>query len=204
VNIKLPQHTLETSISLEAALSQRETKREYLDDPLSLSNLSQLLFAAQGMRGSGSKLHAPSAQEQYPLSVFIVVSRVADIAAGVYKYDNSDHFITELKKGYISGSLECLAIGEQPWVGNAAAIIVLAANIQSMNKHFAEQPPLNRRGERYCYIEVGAVAQNVQLVGTALNTGMVLVGGFDNEGVKQLLNLPPELEPSALLCLGNV
>jgi SagB-type dehydrogenase family enzyme len=183
---------------------QRATKREYLDNELSLSNLSQLLFSAQGLRGDDNKLLAPSAQEQYPLSAFIAVNRVSDVDKGLYLYENSDHSILKQENGDFSELLENAALGEQPWVSKAAAVIVLAGNINSMNQHFSEQPPLNKRGERYNYIEVGAVAQNIQLQGTVLNIGMVLVGGFDNERVKTILKLSPGLEPSALLCLGNV
>jgi nitroreductase len=109
-----------------------------------------------------------------------------------------------LKLGHFSGLLENAAIGEQPWIGSAAAIVILAGNIQSMNQHFSEQPPVNMRGERYNYIEVGAVAQNMHLQGTALNLGMVLVGGFSDEAVKAILNQNSKLEPCALLCIGNV
>ena len=202
--IKLPQQKTENSMSLEAALNQRETQREYLNTPLSLESLSTLLFAAQGRRRNSSKLLAPSAQEQYPLSTFIVVSRVSTITAGLYQYQNSDHSIVQLEESLFSDQLESAAIGEQPWVGSAAAVIVLASNIQSMKQHFSKQPPFNKRGERYSYIEVGAIAQNLQLQGTAISVGMVLVGGFDNEKVKSILSLSSELEPSALLCVGNV
>ena len=202
--IKLPQQKKVSSISLESVFIQRETKREYLDSSLSLSNLSQLLFSGQGIRDNRSKLLTPSAQEQYPLTTFVAVNRVSDIAAGLYQYKNSNHSMVELEKGCFSEPLEKSAIGEQPWVASAAAVIILTGNIQAMNRHFSEQPPLNTRGERYTYMEVGAVAQNIQLQGIALNIGMVLVGGFDNEIVKTILKLPPELEPSALLCVGNV
>ena len=203
VIIKLPQSTQEKSISLDSALRQRATSREYLDTPLSLLNLSQLLFAAQGRRGGGEKRLAPSAQEQYPLSTFFVAHSVAGIAAGLYRYQNSDHSLAELEKGHFSGLLEAAAIGQQPWLETAAAVIVLAGNIEAMNRHFAEQPPLKQRGERYVYMEVGAAAQNVQLQATALDIAMVLVGGFDNEAVKSLLKLPTDIEPCALLCVGN-
>jgi SagB-type dehydrogenase family enzyme len=204
VKIELPYQELGNSFSLESALNQRETKREYLNTPISLTNLSRLLFAAQGRRGNGTKLLAPSAQEQYPLSTFVIANRINDIEAGLYQYENTSHSIVELEKGAFSERLEDAALGDQPWIGNAAAIVILAGNIHSMNKHFSKQPPLNMRGERYNYIEVGAVAQNMYLQGTALNIGMVLVGGFNNEKVKTILTLSQELEPAALLCIGNV
>jgi SagB-type dehydrogenase family enzyme len=163
MKIKLPQQETENSISLESAFRKRETKREYLDTPISLTKLSQILFAAQGMRGNGNKLTAPSAQEQYPISTYIVVNKVSGLTSGLYQFNNSAHSLVEMKTGLISEQLEEAALGEQAWVGNAAAIVVLAGKIQSMNQHFSEQPPLNKRGERYNYIEVGAIVQNMQL-----------------------------------------
>lgn len=204
MKIKLPRPEPEGFVSIESALNQRETKREYLDTPVSLMNLSRLLLAGQGRTGNGDKLTAPSAQEQYPISIYIVVNRASDITQGFFQYQNSDHSMVELETGVFFKQLEDAAIGEQPWIRNAAVIVILAGNIGAMNQHFSEQPPLKKRGERYNYIEVGAIAQNMQLQGVALNIGMVLVGGFNNEAVKTILKLPPELEPSALLCFGNV
>lgn len=204
MKVKLPLQEAVTLISLESVFFQRETKREYLSTPVSLTNLSLLLFSAQGRRSGSGKLLAPSAQEQYPLSTFVVANRVSGIAAGLYQYKNSDHSIVEFETGLFVEPLEKSAIGEQPWIGRAAVIVILAGNIESMNRHFSNQPPLNARGERYTYIEAGAVAQNIQLQGTALNIGMVLVGGFNNETVKKVLHLPGELEPCVLLCIGNV
>jgi len=156
------------------------------------------------MRGNGAKLVTPSAHEQYPIATYVVSRRVTGIEPGFYQYDNKSHSVDELLQGEFSTLLEKAALGEQPWIKNAAAIIVFAGNIESMNKHFADQPPLNARGERYNYIEVGAIAQNMQLQGTALDIGMVLVGGFNNTEVKDILQLPQSLEPSALVCIGNV
>ena len=121
-----------------------------------------------------------------------------------YTYEFTDHSLEQVISGELRQEFGESAIGDQPWIYRAAAIIIITANIESMNCHFSEQSPVNKRGERYVYIETGAAAQNIQLQGTALNIGMVLVGGFDNSSVKSILKLPNELEPTALLCIGNV
>ena len=203
MKIRLPKCDSRKPGSLESAIIQRETRREYLDTPLTIEKLSELLFAAQGMRGDGTKRVSPSAHEQYPIFTYLVSSRVAEVDHGIYQYDNVSHTISELNRGSFSTSLGNATLGEQPWVNNAPAIVVFAANIQSMNHHFADQPPINARGERYCYIEIGAIVQNMQLRGTALDIGMVLVGGFNNKEVKSILQLPHSLEPAALVCVAN-
>lgn len=202
--INLPEPDKDKLFSLDKAFKLRESKRKYLDNPISLKHLSKLLHAAQGFRGNDNKLTAPSAQEQYPLATYIIANNVTDTNEGLYQYINSDHSIKLINMGSFSDALKEAAIGEQAWIAKATMIIVLASHIQHMNQHFSSQPPLNQRGERYCYIEVGAVSQNIQLQATALDIGMVLVGGFDNKRVKSILNLPMQLEPAALLCLGNV
>ena len=201
--IKLPHAEAVTSEPFTSVLQRRETCREYSSEPVTLEQLGLLLHAAQGLRGSGAKLVSPSAQEQYPLKVYLVANRVDDIQPGLYRYHGMNHGLETLSLNGLGELFENAAIGEQPWVSQAAMIIVLTADIEKMNHHFASQPPLNQRGERYAYIETGAVAQNVHLQATSLDLGMVLVGGYDNEAVKHLLNQPEELEPVALICIGN-
>ena len=70
-------------------------------------------------------------------------------------------------------------------------------------RHFQRQPPQGERGARYVYMETGALAQNVHLQSTALGVGCVLVAGFDDSRVKEALRLPADLEPTALLCIGQ-
>ncbi len=204
MEIKLPTPCYSSSLDLSSALIQRQTKREYLTSPLSLKNLSSLLFAGQGRRGEGTKLTAPSAQEQYPFSIYIIANNVCDIQPGIYQFDKSGNAIKMVSEGHFGEVLEQTAIGEQPWVGDSAAIILLVADQKKMMNHFSAQPPVNKRGERYVYIETGAIAQNIQLQATALSVGMVLVGGFDDDRVKQILDLPSDFEPTALLCIGNI
>ena len=204
MNIKLNYVDLPDCTGFESILVQRQTVRDFSHQALAIEQLSRLLFAAQGQRPGSSKRTAPSAQEQYPLSTVVVVNRVKELAAGLYRYDGLNHTLEVLSTKVLADQLSQVAIGDQPWVEQSSVVIVLMGDIESMNRHFAAQPPRSQRGERYVYIEAGAVAQNIHLQATTLGLGMVLVGGFDNEQVKQILNQPTELEPLALLCVGKI
>lgn len=204
MKIQLPTQGAVKEVNLAAILQKRATIREYLETPLSLANLAQLLSAGQGSRGEGEKLVTPSAQAQYPLSIFVLVKHVSGVSPGIYRYLNTDHTMVLHQEGEFSESLEKTAIAEQPWVCDAAAVVVLAGDITAMKKHFATQPPFHQRGERYTYIEAGAAAQNIQLQAGELGLGTVLVGGFYDDKVKALLMLPSALEPCAMLCVGNI
>ena len=71
-----------------------------------------------------------------------------------------------------------------------------------MQSHFTEQPPQGRRGERYVFLEAGAMAQNITLQAQALGLGAVIVGGFDDSRVSALLQFKAPQQPVLMLCLG--
>ncbi len=92
MKIKLPTlQSYSSSMSVELAIKCRETKREFTDIPVTLFQLSQLLWSAQGKKGKTGKLTIPSAGGQYPLDVFVVAGQITEVKAGIYKYNNADH-----------------------------------------------------------------------------------------------------------------
>jgi len=84
--IELPEPRLTGDTSVEEALSTRRSIREYRDEPLKLSDVSQLLWAAQGITDKRGFRTAPSAGALYPLELYLVAGNVTDIPAGIYKY----------------------------------------------------------------------------------------------------------------------
>jgi len=99
--------------------------------------------------------------------------------------------------------VQALGIGDQPWLKEAALVIGVTAKLGDAVRHFESQPPQGARGARYVYMETGVLAQNVYLQSTVLGVGCVLVAGFDDSRVKEALSLPSDLEPTALLCIGQ-
>lgn len=204
VKLDLPLPRCSTAQSVEQAISERRSCREYSDKPISLDKLSQLLWAAQGVTGGDGQKAAPSAGREYPLHVYVVAGAVSGLSVGLYRYDDRAHSLFAVSDDDLREALQGAALEEQPWVGRAAAIIVIAADFGAAREHFREQPPQGERGDRYVYIETGAAAENVHLQAIGLGIGVVIVGGFDDSKVKNTLDLPQRLEPTALLCIGSV
>lgn len=193
---------------LQLVLRERESVREYATDrPLNLEQLAALLWAGQGERPlrsgttSGKRL-VPSAEGQYPLQLQVFARDVRGLEQGMYVYNGPKHCLELLAEGDFSASFAAAAIGDQPWLAQAAAVIVVLADIHKMRQQFASQAPRGWRGERYVYMETGAVSQNIHLQATALGLGMVTVGGFDDVQVCMLTPEADELEATALLCIG--
>lgn len=192
------------SLPLDEAIGARRTCREFDHRPIRMDDLDRLLWAAQGATGSSGLRAAPSAGAQYPLELYVAVGRVANTPEGLYRYDSIGHTL-ELISGLDPRESLCDAVlGEQPWVRNAAVVILVAGDVKRMREHFQSQPPAGVRGERYVYLEAGALAENVHLSAAALGMGFVLVAGFDDEQVKAAVNVHGDIEPIALLCIGSI
>ncbi len=204
MSIVLPPMSAEGVVTVEQALRARRSHREFSATPISREALAVLLWAAGGVTGADGARAAPSAGGHYPLQGYVAAGAVADLPQGVYEYRPGQHALEPFSTADVRGELGEAALGEQPWVETAAAVIVILADLDGARARFHSQPPLGVRGDRYVYMEAGALAENVHLQATALGLGMVLVGGFDDSAVLAALRLDEPLQPVAMLCLGEV
>lgn len=199
--LKLPHPPHDSQVPLETAIASRRSCRAFDRRIIPLPALSQLLWAGQGFDAQTQRRSAPSAKQTYPLSLHVVAHHVSKLTIDVYRYNPSNHSLTPTGLGDLRPALQGLALEEQPWIGEASLVIVISANLDSMNAAFAEQPP-EGRGARYAFIEAGCVGQNIQLQASALEMGSVLVGAFDDDAVGEALKLPKGHLPVALSCIG--
>ncbi|HIE23164.1 MAG TPA: SagB/ThcOx family dehydrogenase [Candidatus Korarchaeota archaeon] len=197
--IFLPLPKLEGKVSLEEAIARRRSVREYLDSPLKLDEVSQLLWSAQGITDVKRGFRAsPSAGATYPLELYLLVREggVEGLEAGIYKYDPHRHSIRLVRSGDFSRDLYSAAL-KQKWVLEAPVNLVITAVYERTTKRYGE------RGIRYVHMEVGHVGQNVYLQATALNLGSVVVGAFYDEEVKEIIGAPKEV-PLYIIPIGRV
>lgn len=200
---ELPAPELRDSESLVGCIKARRSVREYTKAPLPIGVLSRLLWSAQGITGPDPKRATPSAGGLYPLHLQVVVQRVSDLEPGTYEYKAGSHSLELVGDRVPEETMHELGIGDQPWLKEAAIVIGVTARLGNAVQHFEDQPPQGERGARYVFMETGALTQNVHLQSTALGVGCVLVAGFDDARVKEALQLPADLEPTALLCIGQ-
>jgi len=203
MTLDLPAPDAQETKSLAECIRSRRSIREYSELPLPISCLSELLWSAQGITGVNGERATPSAKALYPLHLHVLVRRVAELKPGIYNYRADNHSLQLLDELPADGKIEKVGIGDQPWLKEAAMIIGVAANLMDITQRFEAQPPKGKRGKRYVYMETGALAQNVHLYATAMEIGCVLVGGFDDLQAKKVLGFPPEIDPTALLCIGH-
>jgi len=181
--MKLPEPSYKSQVSIEEAILLRRSIREYEPKPITLSQLSQILWAAQGItqRSTGFR-SAPSAGATYPLEVYVVVKEggVRDLRAGVYHYLPNSHELELVKLGDYTVDLMKAALGQE-WVGDAAVNLVINAVYERTTRRYGD------RGIRYVHMEVGHVGQNVYLQCISLNLACVVIGAFYDEEVKRIV-----------------
>lgn len=179
--IPLPEPRYGSDVSVEEALLKRRSIREYLNEPITLQELSQLLWAAQGITHDGRRT-APSAGETYPLVIYVVVGNVEGLPQGLYRYTPHEHSIIMLSSADLRDDLYEAALN-QPWVRDAAVDLIIAANYSKTTQRYGD------RGIRYVHMEAGHSSQNVYLQAVSLGLGTVCVGAFYDERVKSALGI---------------
>ncbi|MGM0381729.1 MAG: SagB/ThcOx family dehydrogenase [bacterium] len=194
--VKLPEPRRRSDISLEETVANRRSRRQFKDVSLDSQQLSQLLWAAQGITDQQENFRAaPSAGALYPLETFAVVSNVEDLDPGVYRYLPEKHAVKKTMAGDLSSRLQSEAL-DQKAVGAAPLNIVLTAIYKRSTSRYGE------RAHRYAHIETGHVDQNIYLQAEALKLGTVAIGAFSDEGVSKVLRLEEE-KPLLILPVGK-
>ncbi len=188
--ITLPPPQLESSVSLEEALAKRRSVREFRPQPLSPQQLSQLLWATQGITHPSGLRTAPSAGALYPLEVYVVLPE------GFYHYDPPSHTLSLWLEGDLRPMVHANAL-RQDAIQQAPVVFVIAAVFERTEAKYGKQ-----RTPRYVYMEVGHAAQNLLLQATALGLGSVPIGAFYDEGLQEALHLPAQHRPLYLIPVG--
>ena len=194
--IKLPEPRYESNVSIEETLVKRRSVRDYTREPLTLTEVSQLLWAAQGTTSDGIYRAAPSAGALYPLEVYMIAGNIEGLDAGAYRYKPKGHELVMFLEGDMRSRLTDAALGQGP-VRNAAIDIVLTSVYDRITRKYGD------RGVRYALIEIGHVGQNICLQATAMDLGSVCIGAFYDDQVRALLKLPEEEAPLYIIPVGR-
>jgi SagB-type dehydrogenase family enzyme len=186
--MKLPPPKKKGTLSLEETLERRRSKRSYLSRRLSPEQMSQILWAAQGVMHRGMRT-APSAGGLYPLEIYLVTKE------GIHHYVPQNHELVETLHDNVVPQL-CQAAAGQDFIREAPVNIIIAADKRGTEGRYG------RRAERYVFMEAGHVAQNIHLQAVAIGLGSVPVGAFDDERVHTVLQLPEEQWPLYIIPVG--
>ena len=197
--IHLPSPSQKGGMPLAEAIARRRSIRDFTPQTISQLQLSQILWAAQGITDTRGEYRAvPSAGATYPLELFVVCGRngVEGIDAGIYQYNIARHSLTLHYEGDVRLALAGAALGEKG-IYEAPVDIVICAVFERTTLDYGS------RGERYVHIEVGHAGQNIYLQATALGLATVAIGAFNDEQVREVLRLDKQYKPLYIMPVGK-
>ena len=190
--IQLPKPIIKSKVSLEEAILKRRSKRSFTQEELTTGQMSQLLWAAQGItekKANFSLRAAPSAGALYPMEIYALTKD------GLFHYFPEKHTLKLVEKKDLRKTLASASFGQSP-VSQAPLDIVICAVYSRVTSKYGQ------RGRRYTDIEAGHIAQNIHLEAVSLGLGSVPIGAFDDKKVKSVLTLPKDEEPLYIIPVG--
>jgi len=182
---------------LREAIERRRSLRRYARAPLTLEELSFLLWCTQGVRkvvtGSATFRTVPSAGARHAIETYLLVNNVQGVPEGLYRYSALRHALLELKREPgLADQLTAACLGQE-FVKSSAVTFAWTAVVQRMRWRYGE------RGYRYLLLDAGHVCQNLYLAAEAVACGVCAIAAFDDEAADRLLDLDGEEQFSLYL-----
>jgi SagB-type dehydrogenase family enzyme len=196
----LPKPATEGGDGVWAVIHERRSIRDFRRDPITQEQLSQLVWATQGITG-GRRGHAfraaPSAGACYPLDTYLVVNRVEGLEPGLYRYNVEAASLESVSQGDLSAAIAAACL-DQEMAADAAVVFVWVAVPMRAKRRYRE------RGYRYIYMDAGHIGQNLHLAAVALGLGCCAIGAFFDDEVNEILSVDGLDETAVYLSVVGV
>lgn len=180
--IELPEPSLDGKISLKRALTQRKSIRSFSNRMLSKNKISTLLYFSSGLIKANSKLPRrfyPSAGARYPLEVYLI-SINSELPRGLYHYYIKSN---SLEKLLTFNRFDFDRYYNQKWIKRSSCLIIITAIFERTTIKYGD------RGYRFILMEAGHLAQNINLISSALNISCCAIGGYIDDNINKLIDL---------------
>ncbi|MBZ5529524.1 MAG: SagB/ThcOx family dehydrogenase, partial [Acidobacteriia bacterium] len=172
--IQLPVEFQSNPFSLMEALRKRKSTRSFAPKPVSIGDLSFLLWACTGIQRKNVNYEfrtAPSAGALYPIETYVVVNSVEDVDEGLYHYNIRMHALEELRNKSPAEAVAYAAL-EQEMIAKAPVVFVWTAVFERSKWKYGQ------RAYRYVYLDAGHIAENLALSAVSLGLGSCQIGAF--------------------------
>lgn len=177
-------------VNLRDLIERRATVRRYADTPISLAELSYLLWCTQGVKPNSppdrTRRTVPSAGARHAFETYVLANRVEGVQPGLYRFVAIGHTLTPLNLDADITSRIKQACLEQEQIPGSAITLIWVAVPERMTWRYGE------RGYRYLHLDAGHVCQNLYLAALSIGCGICPIGAFDDEALNHTLDLDGE------------
>ena len=198
--IELPKQNNIKTETLNHAILNRRSIRDFSKKPLSKEQLSYLIWASTGIQRKERGFEyrtAPSAGALYPIETYVVINNVKNIAQGVYHYNIESNHLEEIKKGDYRSAIAEAALN-QPMCYHAAAVFIWTAIFNRSKCKYGQ------RAYRYIYLDAGHIAENLALSATSINLGTCQIAALYDDEVNQIIDIDGITESTIYLSVVGV
>ncbi|TLU83474.1 MAG: SagB/ThcOx family dehydrogenase [Chlorobium sp.] len=174
-------------IDLKTAIARRESCRKYSKAPLSIEELSFLLWATQGIRLSLDRGHAlrtvPSAGCRHAFETYLAIFRVNGLEKGIYRYLPLEHQLQfEREVENLEYRISKASLG-QYFAGESAATFIWTVIPYRMEWRYG------LAAHKVIALDAGHVCQNLYLASEALDAGTCAIAAYDQDEMDRLVNV---------------
>lgn len=198
--IKLPTPEKQEGPGLWQILQNRRSQRRFKPQSITLQQLSQLLWAIQGVTKQQGPYYfrtAPSAGALYPIETYLMISRIEGVEAGFYHYVVVQHGLEQLKTGDFASETAQAAL-DQSMVRTAPVTFIWTAIFQRSKWKY------HQRAYRYIYLDAGHIAQNLALAAVGMGLGSCQIAALYDEEVNRLIGVDGKEESVVYMSVVGV
>ena len=198
--IELPKQNNIKTETLNHAILNRRSIRDFSKKPLSKEQLSYLIWASTGIRRKERGFEyrtAPSAGALYPIETYVVINNVKNIEQGIYHYNIEHHYLEELKKGDYRSAITEAALN-QPMCYHATAVFIWTAIFNRSKCKYGQ------RAYRYIYLDAGHIAENLALSATSINLGTCQIAALYDDEVNKIIDVDGIKESTIYLSVVGI
>ena len=185
---KIPLPGVKAEMLMEKKLADvimsRSSRREYSKRPMTMDELSALLFYSAGARQIDPvrKRNVPSGGNLNSVDLFFFSNNIAGLDGGFYFYDFMDHSVVQIKNEDFKQKL-CDDILYQPELAECSMFIIFVSNYERLNYKYG------KRALRITHIDCGILSENVHLVAEAMDLSCCSCGGVIESPIEELLDI---------------
>jgi len=187
VELPRPEAVSVPAADLRAVIEGRRTVRAYAEQPLTLDELSWLLWTTQGVQRvtprPATMRTVPSAGARHAFETLALINRAEGLAPGLYRFVAGEHKLVEADLTPGIGERIAQATWDPIIVTGSAVTFIWVAVAARMYWRYGE------RGYRYLLLDAGHVCQNLYLAAEAIGCGACAIGAFYEDPLDAALGI---------------
>jgi SagB-type dehydrogenase family enzyme len=187
IKLPTPSEVITEFVDVRKIIEQRKSIRNYSEVPLTIDQLSYLLWCTQGVKevfqGATTIRNVPSAGARHAFETYLLINNVDGITPGLYRFLVLEHSLIRVLLDKDIADKITKACLNQHFIKSSAVTFIWIAVPYRMNWRYGE------RGYRYLYLDAGHVCQNLYISAESINCGTCAIAAYSDDELNQILGL---------------